>query len=129
MHVHSILRTVLEVPVICVLDTFVIRMYPNICCLVAKSCSTFVTPQTVALQAPLSLGFSRQEHWSRLPLPSPVVLPNPGIQPSSPSLAGGFFTAEPSGKPSDIKIFLKPVILIDAYLSVQDGQERLLSLG
>ena len=41
------------------------------------------------------MGFSRQEHWSRLPFPSPEDLPNPGIELTSPSLAGGFFTAEP----------------------------------
>ena len=53
------------------------------------------TPWTVALQAPLSMGFSRQEYWSGLPCPPPGNLPNPGIEPtalSSPALAGGFFT-------------------------------------
>jgi len=61
-----------------------------------------VTPWTVALQAPLSMGFSRQEHWSGLPLPPPGDLPNPGIKllaPVAPALAGGFFTTEPPGKP------------------------------
>ena len=43
----------------------------------------FVTPWTVAYQAPLSMGFSRQEYWSGLPLPSPGDLPNPGIEPRS----------------------------------------------
>ena len=53
-------------------------------------------------QASLSMGFSRQEYWSRLSFPSPGDLPNPGIEaasPSSPALAGGFFTTEPLGKP------------------------------
>ena len=50
----------------------------------------FVTPWTVALQAPLSMAFSRQEYWSRLPCPSPGDLSNPGIEPKSPTLAGGF---------------------------------------
>ena len=50
----------------------------------------FVTPWTVALQAPLSMGFSRQEYWSEL-LP-PGDLPNPRIKPTSHALAGGFFT-------------------------------------
>ena len=45
------------------------------------------------------MGFSRQEYWSRLPFPSPGDLPNPGIEPTSLALAGGFFTTEPSGKP------------------------------
>ena len=46
-------------------------------------------------QAPLSMGFSRQEYWSELPFPSPEDLPDPGIKPTSlisPALAGGFFT-------------------------------------
>ena len=54
----------------------------------------FVTPWTVAHQAPLSMGFSRREYWSRLPCPSPGHLPDPGIEPTSlttPTLAGGFF--------------------------------------
>ena len=45
----------------------------------------FVTPWTVAHQAPLSMGFSRQEYWSGLPFPSPGDLPNPAIEPRSPS--------------------------------------------
>ena len=53
---------------------------------------------TVAYQAPQSMGFSRQEYWSRLPFPSPGDLPNPGIEPISPILAGQFFTAEPLEK-------------------------------
>ena len=48
---------------------------------------------------PLSMGFPREEYWSRLPFPSPGDLSNPGIEPTSPPLAGGFFTAEPPGKP------------------------------
>ena len=51
--------------------------------LVAKSCLILVTPWTVAHQAPLSMGFSRQEHWSGLPCPPPGDLPNPGIEPVS----------------------------------------------
>ena len=46
----------------------------------------FVTPWTVTCQAPLSMGFSRQEYWSGLPFPSPGDLPNPGIEPGSPTL-------------------------------------------
>ena len=57
--------------------------------------NSFVTPWTVAHQAPLSLGFSRQEYWSGLPFLSPEDLPEPGIKPVSPALAGGFFTTEP----------------------------------
>ena len=46
----------------------------------------YATPETAAHQAPLSLGFSRQEHWSGLPFPSPEDLPNPGIELGSPIL-------------------------------------------
>ena len=55
----------------------------------------FVTLWTVALQGPLSMGFSRQEYWSELPRPSPGDLPDPGIEPVSlklPALADMFFT-------------------------------------
>ena len=52
----------------------------------------FATPWTVAHQAPLSMGFSRQEYWSGLPFPPPGDLPHPGIEPASPVLADGFFT-------------------------------------
>ena len=48
--------------------------------LVTNSCSALVTPWTIAHQAPLSMGFSRQEYWSGLPFPSPGDLPNPGIK-------------------------------------------------
>ena len=61
----------------------------------------FVTPWTIAHQAPLSMGFSRQEYWNGLPSPPPGDLPNPGIKPTSPvslALAGEFFTTEPPGK-------------------------------
>ena len=46
----------------------------------------FATPWTVAFHAPLTMGFSRQEYWSGLPFPSPEDLPNPGIEPGSPTL-------------------------------------------
>ena len=69
--------------------------------LVAKSW----TPWSVALQAPLSMGFPRQEYWSGLPFPSPEGLPNPGMEPESLALqtasciASRFFIAEPQGSP------------------------------
>ena len=64
----------------------------------------FITPWTVAHQAPLFMGFFRQEYWNGLPFPSPgdlPNLPNPGVEfksPVSPVLAGRFFTTEPPGK-------------------------------
>ena len=54
--------------------------------LVTKSCLTLATLSAVACQAPLFMGFSRQEHWSGLSFPSPGDLPNPGIKPGSPTL-------------------------------------------
>ena len=60
----------------------------------------FATPLTVAYQASASMGFSRQEHWSGLPFPSPGDLPDPGIEPRSPALQTDALTAEPPGKPS-----------------------------
>ena len=65
----------------------------------------FATPWTAAPQAPLSMGFSRQEYWSGLPFPPLGDLPDPGIEPSSLAslaslvLAGRLFTTEPLGKP------------------------------
>ena len=71
--------------------TLSLHLYPNLS-----------TLWTIAHQVPLSMGFPRQECWSGLPFPSPGDLPNPGIQPVSLALAGGFFTAEPPRKPQDI---------------------------
>ena len=62
-------------------------------------------PWTVPRQAPLSMGFPRQEYWSGLPFPSPRYLPDPGIEPASPALAGRFFTTEPPGKPNLVVAF------------------------
>ena len=66
---------------------------------VPKWCPSLVTPWTVAHRAPLSMEFPRQEYWSGLKFPSRGDLLNPGIEPTSPALAGGFFTNEPPGKP------------------------------
>ena len=63
--------------------------------------SNSATPWIAALQAPLSMEFSRQECWSRLPFPPPGDLPVPGIEPASlasPTLAGRLFTTEPPKK-------------------------------
>ena len=63
-----------------------------------------MTPWTVALQAPLSMGFSKQEYWIVLPFPSPGDLPDPGIELMSPALADGFYNIEPPGKPMIILV-------------------------
>ena len=72
------------------------------CACVLSHVRLFATPWTTAQQAPLSIGFPRQEYWSGLPFSTPGDLPDLGIKltsPASPALAGGFFTTEPPGKP------------------------------
>ena len=68
---------------------------------------SFVTPWTLAHQAPLSMEFSRQEYWSGLAFPTPGDLPDLGIEPASPSLAGRFFTTVPPGKQKVAQWFSK----------------------
>ena len=58
----------------------------------------FVTPWAVGHQTPLSMGFPRQEYWSGLSFPSPEDLPDSGIEPESPALAGRFFITKPPEK-------------------------------
>ena len=65
---------------------------------VLRGVQLFMTPWTVARQAPLSMGFSKQEYWSGLLFPSPGTLPDPGVKAVSPALAGEFFTSVPPGK-------------------------------
>ena len=60
---------------------------------------SFATPWAAAFQVPLSTGFFWQEYQTGLPFPPPGDLPDPGTETVSPALAGGFFTAEPPGKP------------------------------
>ena len=75
-----------------------------------------MTAETVARQAPLSMGFPREEFWSGFPFPFPGDFPDPWIEATSlvsPALAGGFFTSEPPGKPRQ---------------SVGEGQSFFLSL-
>ena len=81
----------------------------------------FVTPWTVAHQAPLSMGFSRQEYWSGLPFPSPGDLPNPGIEPRSPALQADTLTSEPPEKPSYYHAFSYKEILDFILLNVQNN--------
>ena len=70
-------------------------------CIHTQSCPTICDPMDCSPQGPLSVGFSSQEYWSRLPCPPPGDLPNPGIKPTSlmsPPLAGGFFTTSTAWK-------------------------------
>ena len=71
-------------------------------CVRAQSCPTLCNSMQPC-QAPLSMKFPRQEYWSGLPFPLPGDLPDPKIKPTSLALAGGFFTAEPPGKPQKLQ--------------------------
>ena len=64
-------------------------------------------PTLVACQAPLSMGFFRQESWSGLPFPSPGNLPDPGSEPRSPVLQEDSLQSEPPGKPGRRKAIFK----------------------
>ena len=64
----------------------------NLPILVLNHVSDSAIPWTVACQAPLFMGFSKQEYWSGLPFPPPGDLPHPGIKPASPVFVGGLFT-------------------------------------
>ena len=88
----------------------------------------FVTLWTVVRQAPLSMGFSRQEYWSGLPFPSPGeeegCLPDPRIKPGSPELQADVLLSEPPGKPSQISLtsrtpFCKVVAIVWPLSHVQ----------
>ena len=77
-------------------------VYLFVCISKVKSLSRvqlFATLWAVAYQPPPSMGFSRQEYWSGLPFPSPVDLPDPGIEPRSPALQADALFSEPPGKP------------------------------
>ena len=70
-----------------------------VCLCVLSHVRLFAPPWTIVHQAPLSMEFPRQEHWSGLPFPTPVILPDSGIKSASlvsPVLAGRFFTTAPS---------------------------------
>ena len=93
---------------------------------VTQSC-LFMTTWTIAHQAPLSMGFPRQEHWSGLPFPPPGDLPSPGIKPESlvsPALAGRFFTLCHMGSHGALKyIHLNPGISLKVARCPQPSWE------
>ena len=74
----------------------------------------FATPWTVARQASLSMGFSRQEYWSGLPFPSPGYLPNPRIEPGSPPLQADALSSEPPGK---------VLVMYNPYLKLGEAED------
>ena len=71
------------------------------CCLVPKSCPTLTRPMDCSLPGSAVHGTSQARILEWLPFPSPGDLPNPGIEPVAPALAGGFITTEPPGKPQN----------------------------
>ena len=75
----------------------------------------FATPRTVAYQAPLSMGFSRQQYQSGLLFPSPGDLPDPGIEPRSPSLQTGALPSEPPGK--SLLIIMTNILYCDLHFA------------
>ena len=84
----------------------------------------FATPWTVAHQVPPSMEFSRQQYWSGLPFPSPGDLPDPGIEPGSPTLQADALPSEPPGKPNAASLVAQRLKCLPA---IQETQVR--SLG
>ena len=78
----------------------------------------FVTLWTVAHHTPLSIGSSRQEYWSGLPFPPPGDLPYSGIKPTSPAMAGEFFTTKPLGEPIITIYCIKELCECDLFLKI-----------
>ena len=90
----------------------VISFLHVLCCALSLShIWLFVTPWTVAHQAPLSMGFSRQEYWSGLPCPPPGDHRNPEIEPRSPALQVDSLPSEPPGKPKNSLSLLRGIFL------------------
>ena len=94
-----------------------------ICVCVLSCVQLFETPWTVACQAPLTMGFPRQEYWSWLPFPSPVDLPNPKIEPVSlvsPALASRFFTTSTTQEASRQLYFNTNKQEVTAYILLEN---------
>ena len=88
--------------------------------------NSFATPWTVAHQAPLSMGFPRQEYWSGLPFPSPGDLPNPGIELGSPALQADSLLTE---LPRDCRINPDTPVLIQSGMELPMGRAIPLSMS
>ena len=90
----------------------------------------FATPWTVACQAPLSMGFSRQEYWSELPFPSPGDLPDPGIEPKSSALQADSLQSESPGNPPKrqslnyVQHFVTPWTACQSPLSMEFSRQE-----
>ena len=79
---------------------------------------SFATPWIVARQVPLSMGFSRQEYWTGLPFPSPGDLPDPGIEPESPTMAGSFFPGRVTGEAQNMAEHLVSIWFASSVLTL-----------
>ena len=77
----------------------------------------FATPRIAACQAPLSVGFPRQEYWSGFPFPPPGDLPNPGIEPGSTVLEADSSPTEPAGKPKRSQAGVKRATALSVFRS------------
>ena len=106
--------------------------------LVIKLCLTLERPRTVACQAPLSMGFSRQEYWSGLPFPFPGDLPDPGIKPRSPALQADSLLTELQGKLSLLVIVSRRNVpekgtmvsfYLQSYVDIGEGNGNPLHYG
>ena len=96
--------------------------YNNVYVCVCQSLSCvrlFATPWTVACQAPLSMGFFREEYWSGLPFPSPGDPPNPGIKPGSSRSQAESLPSEPTGKPNNVYVSLLFSQIISPFPSTE----------
>ena len=91
---------------------------------VSKSCLTLCNPMYAAHQAPLSMGFLRQEYWSGLSFPSPGDLPDPGIESRSCALADGFFTIEPLESPQIIMLDIGNTVCVNYTLTKLGKKHR-----
>ena len=89
----------------------------------------FATPWTAAHQAPLSMGFCRQEYWNRLPFSSPEDLPDPGIEPGSPAWQVDSLSSEPPAKPGNIQIFPSDHKRCPSYMGILPLKKRSHCLG
>ena len=94
----------------------------------------FATPWTVARQAPLSMGFSRQEYWSGLPCPPPGDLPDPGDKTCVSCIAGSFFTASVNKSIHQLALFLRSCqkvlfISVFCYIGLLSGSSALFEIG
>ena len=86
--------------------------------------NSFAIPCNTACQAPLSMGFPRQEYWNGLPFHSPGYLPNLRNERTSPALASGFFTTKPPGKPLYLCMCVCVCVCVYVCVCVEKERER-----